>query len=94
MSQDQTHNLEAKSRAQCHLDPRINVIFYLINTFIYECAVSDDCLKSVTVNMYKENGNALDTVNYCVIKFLDQLMKIMERDVERFKRERVSSHDM
>jgi len=51
----------------------------LISSIIYECAVPDDWLKSVIVNVYKGKGDALERGNYYRdIKLLDQIMKVME----------------
>ena len=44
--------------------------------------------------MFKGKGDALDRNNYCGLKLLDQCLKVVERIVESFIRERVVINDM
>lgn len=60
----------------------------LINAVISECLVSDDWLKSIIVNVCKGKGDALERGHYWGIKPFDQDLKVMERVLEGFIKDR------
>jgi len=55
----------------------------ICNAVVKEGIRPDDWKKSWTVNVYKGKGVALECNSYRGIKLLEQLMKVLERVVER-----------
>jgi len=66
----------------------------LCNAIVKEGRIPDDWRKSWMVSVYKGKGDALECGSYRGIKLLDQVMKIMERIIERKVRKRVQIDDM
>ena len=62
----------------------------IFNGVIREGKIPADWRKSWLVNVYKGKGDALACGSYRGIKLLDQVMKILERVLEKRIRERVS----
>ena len=47
------------------------------------------CVCVCVVNLYKVKGNALNRGNYRGLKLIEQVMKVLEREVEGLIRQRV-----
>ena len=67
----------------------IDLVTELVSSIVYECVIPTDWEISSIVNCYKGKGDALERSNYRGLKILDQVMKVVERVVERLVRERV-----
>ena len=55
--------------------------------------IPKDCEKSLTLNLYKGKGEALDRGNYCGLKLTDQVMKLLERVLDSSIRKMVNIDD-
>ena len=75
-------------------DIGVNLITNLVNAIIRETSIPDDWLKSVMVNIYKGNGDALVQSNYRGLKLIDHGMKVVERVMDKFIRQSVNIHEM
>ena len=66
----------------------------LIEDIILEGCIPTDWQKSVTVNLYKGKGDALNRGNYRGLKLIEQVMKVLERVVEGLIRQTVEIDEM
>jgi len=62
----------------------------LINQIIYEGSVPEEWQLSTLVNLYKGKGDSLERNNYRGLKLMDQVLKVMERVLEKLLRKRIS----
>ena len=70
------------------------LLTHLLNNIIAEGETPDDWDTSYVVNLYKGKGDALERGNYRGLKLLDQVMKVLERVVEKQIRGMVNIGDM
>lgn len=70
------------------------LITELMNHIIKEGCTPGDWNESFIVNCYKGKGDALERGNYRGLKLLDQVMKVMERIIERLIRAVVNINEM
>ena len=61
---------------------------------IFENRIPSEWQESHIVSVYKGKGDALNRSNYRGLKLIDQVMKVLERVVEGFIRQRVVINDM
>ena len=66
----------------------------LIEDIIFENRIPSEWQESHIVSVYKGKGDALNRSNYRGLKLIDQVMKVLERVVEGFIRQRVVINDM
>src|SRR5580693_2856698 len=66
----------------------------VFNGIIREGKIPCDWKKSWLVNIYKGKGDALESGSYRGIKLLDQVMKVLERVLEKRIRERIVLDEM
>ena len=66
----------------------------LIEDIIFENRISSEWQESHIVSVYKGKGDALNRSNCRGLKLIDQVMKVLERPVEGFIRQRVVIDDM
>ena len=66
----------------------------LIEDIIFENRIPSEWQKSHIVSVYKSKGGALNRSNYRGLKLIDQVMKVLERVVKGFIRQRVVINDM
>ena len=66
----------------------------LIEDIISEGCIPTDWQESFIVNLYKGKGDALNRGNYRGLKLIEQVMKVLERVVEGFIRQRVEIDEM
>ena len=66
----------------------------LIEDIIFENRIPSEWQESHIVSVYKGKGDALNRFNYKGLKLIDQVMKVLERVVEGFIRQRVVINDM
>ena len=66
----------------------------LCNAVVSEGKIPEDWRKSWMVSVYKGKGNALECGSYRGIKLLDQVMKVLERVIERRVRDKVQIDGM
>ena len=66
----------------------------LIEDIIFENRIPSEWQESHIVSVYKGKGDALNRSNYRGLKLIDQVMKVLERVVESFIRQRVVINDM
>ena len=59
-----------------------------------ENTIPSDWEESYIINLFKGQGDALARGNYRGLKLLDQVMKVLERILEVFIREKVNINDM
>ena len=71
-----------------------SIIRDLIEDIIFENRIPSKWQKSHIVNVYKGKGDALSRYNYKGLKLIDQVMKVLERVVEGYIRQRVVISDM
>ena len=55
----------------------------LINNIVKEGCIPDDWRKNILVHVYRRKGDPLVCVSYITIKLLEQLMKVLERVLEK-----------
>ena len=72
----------------------IDVFTDLINQIISEGQMPGEWQVSSIVNCFKGKGDALERGNYRGLKLLEQVMKILERIVDKLIREQVHINDM
>ena len=65
-----------------------------IEDIIFENRIPSEWQESHIVSVYKGKGDALNRSNYKGLKLIDQVMKVLERVVEGFIRQRVVINDM
>ena len=66
----------------------------LIEDIIFENRKPSEWQESHIVSVYKGKGDALNRSNYRGLKLIDQVMKVLERVVDGFIRQRVVINDM
>ena len=66
----------------------------LCNAVVLEGKIPEDWRKSWMVSVYKGKGNALECGSYRGIKLLDQVMKVLERVIERRVTDKVQIDSM
>ena len=66
----------------------------ICNAILKEGKVPEDWERSWIVSVYKGKGDALECGSYRGIKLLDQVMKVMERVIEKRIRSRVQLDEM
>ena len=66
----------------------------LIEDIIFENCIPSEWQKSHIVSVYKGKSDALNRSNYRGLKLIDQVMKVLERVLEGFIRQRVVNNDM
>ena len=66
----------------------------LINNIVKEGCIPDDWRKSILVHVYKGKGDPLVCESYRAIRLLEQLMKVLERVLEKRIRCQVSIDNM
>ena len=66
----------------------------ICNAILKEGKVPEDLERSWIVSVYKRKGDALECGSYRGIKLLDQLMKVMERVIEKRIRGGVQLYEM
>ena len=79
---------------KCSGQSGAKMIADLANKIINTGTIPSDWEHSFIINLYKGKGDALDRGNYRGLKLLDHVMKVLERVVESFIRERVNIDDM
>ena len=72
----------------------VRLVVELANAIIRNGDVPSDWEDSYIINTYKGKGDALERGNYRGLKLLDQVMKCIERVVEKIIRERISIDEM
>ena len=75
-------------------EPGVQWVTSIFNGVIREGKIPADWRKSWLVNVYKGKGDALACGSYRGIKLLDQVMKILERVLEKKIRETVTLDEM
>ena len=66
----------------------------LIEDIIFENRIPSEWQESHTVSVYKGKGDVSNRSNYRSLKLINQVMKVLERVVEGFIRQRVVIYDM
>ena len=66
----------------------------LINAIVKEWKVPEEWNNSYIVSLFKGKGSALDRGNYRGSKLTDQLLKVVERVIEKIIRECIVIDDM
>jgi hypothetical protein len=66
----------------------------LCNAVVLDGKIPNDWRKSCMVSVYKGKGNALECGSYRGIKLLDQVMKVLERVIEKRVRDKVQIDSM
>jgi hypothetical protein len=66
----------------------------LCNAVVAEGKIPEDWKKSWMVGAYKGKADALECGSYRGIKLLDQLMKVLERVIEKRVRDKINFDDM
>ena len=72
----------------------VTIIRDLIENIIFENCIPSKWQESHIVSVHKGKGDALNRSNYRGLKLIDQIMKVLERVVEGFIRQRVVINDM
>ena len=66
----------------------------LINMIIHEGKVPEEWNESFIISLYKGKGDSLESGNYCGLKLLEVLLKVLERILETRIREQTSIDEM
>lgn len=72
----------------------INLVTVLVNAIISSGKIPGEWDESYIINFYKDKGEALERGNYRGLKLLDQVMKALERVLEKKICEMVSIDEM
>ena len=72
----------------------VDMITDLLNQIVRDGVVPADWELSTIVNSYKGKGDALERGNYRGLKLTDQVLKVMERVVEKLIRQKVDIDEM
>ena len=75
-------------------DKGITIITCLANAIVRENVIPKDWEESYILNLFKSKGDALVRGNYRGLKLLEQVLKVLERIMEVFIREKVNIDDM
>ena len=66
----------------------------LINNIIKEGKIPEEWNNSYIISLFKGKGSALDRGNYHGLKLTDQVLKVVERVIEKIMRESIVIDDM
>ncbi|XP_057314216.1 uncharacterized protein LOC130655471 [Hydractinia symbiolongicarpus] len=72
----------------------VELITSLANQIIKDGAIPSEWQSSVIVNCFKGKGDALERGNYRGLKLVDQVMKVIERVIDKLLRERIDIDKM
>ena len=86
--------LEATEMVKALGDTGIELITSLANQIMKDGVIPQDWQSSVIVNCFKGKGDALERGNYRGLKLVDQVMKVIERVIDRLLRERIDIDEM
>ena len=75
-------------------DTGIEIITNLANQIMKDGVNPQDWQSSVIVNCFKGKGDALERGNYRGLKLVDQVMKVIERVIDKLLRERIDIDEM
>ena len=75
-------------------DIGIELITSLANQIMKDGDIPQDWQSSVIVNCFKGKGDALERGNYRGLKLVDQVMKVIERVIDKLLRERIDIDEM
>ena len=75
-------------------DTGIELITSLANHIMKDGVIPQDWQSSVIVNCFKGKGDALGRGNYRGLKLVDQVMKVIERVIDKLLRERIDIDEM
>ena len=75
-------------------DTGIELITSLTNQIIKDGVIPQDWQSSVIVNCFKGKGDALERGNYRGLKLVGQVMKVIERVIDKLLRERIDIDEM
>ena len=75
-------------------DTGIELITSLANQIMKDGVIPQDWQSSVIVNCFKGKGDALERGNYRGLKLVDQVMKVIERVIDKLLRERIDIDEM
>ena len=70
------------------------LIVDLINAIIKEGKISEEWNNIYIVSLFKGDGSPLDRVNYPGLKLTGQVLKVVERVIEKIIRKRIVTDDM
>ena len=72
----------------------IEIITSLADQIMKDGVIPQDWQSSVIVNCFKGKGDALERSNYRGLKLVDQVMKVIERVIDKLLRERIDIDEM
>ena len=72
----------------------VQLVTELCNRIVFEGKIPSDWRRSWMVNVYKGKGDATECGSYRGIKLLDQVMKVLERVIDKKVRSKVDIDDM
>ena len=72
----------------------IDIITHLVNAIIKEDVIPMDWEESYIINLFKGKGDGLLRGNYRGLKLLEQVMKVMERILEKLIRDKINIDEM
>ena len=75
-------------------DTGIELITSLANQIMKDDVIPQDWQSSVIVNCFKGKGDALERGNDRGLKLVDQVMKVIERVIDKLLRERIDIDEM
>ena len=75
-------------------DTGIELITSLANLIMKDGVIPQAWQSSVIVNCFKGKGDALERGNYRGLKLVDQVMKVIERIIDKLLRERIDIDEM
>ena len=75
-------------------DTGIELITSLANQIMKDGVIPQDWQSSVIVNCFTGKGDALERGNYRGLKLVDQVMKVIERVIDKLLRERIDIDEM
>ena len=75
-------------------DTGIEFITSLANQIMKDVVIPLDWQSSVIVNCFNRKGDALERGNYRGLKLVDQVMKVIERVIDKLLSERIDTDEM
>ena len=75
-------------------DTGIELITSLANQIMKDGVIPQDWQSSVIVNCFKGKSDALERSNYRGLKLVDQVMKVIERVIDKLLRKRIDIDEM
>ena len=75
-------------------DKGIEIVTNLANRIVQEGVIPKEWESSTIVNCYKGKGEAVERGNYRGLKLMDQVLKVVERVIEKLIRAEISIDDM